>query len=273
MNDLCNVRLYKTSKKYNDTLICRVCRKHVSGKTKYKDIKKHVLKHFRMKMRLRSDSRQHRVAPNDPVSKLPNNDRITSSDLETSEENSFCFSNHPKIGKIKTQESDIDETKYNAKYTSVFARSRSLINTENSRTSTNNLLSDTPDELDYIAIKERPSKIHDTTLLPICDICRITFANIVLLKEHVINDHKETELLFDRCKLCKHLAMDINSLPIFSTLSSLTQHVVERHQSNLGLYKCTICSMNFCNKIGIEVHSHYSHGEGQYGKSYSGMIM
>ena len=273
--DLCNVRLYEASKKYSNTLICRMCQKLFSGKGKHKDIQKHIRKHFRKKVshQVTSDCNQNLVTPNEQDNKSSNNKRTTSANLTTAKTISIYSSNYQEIDHKNPQEYPNDETNCNAKYELKCAGPSKLQERKGSTMSENNISDDTPDELVNYEIRKTSSAAQEATKQFLCDMCAISFKSTILLKQHVIHEHKETEFLFDRCRLCKDRVRDVKSLPVFSTLSGLTQHVVQHHQPNLGLYICTLCSMNFCNKIGIKLHAHYTHGEGQYGVRYSGMIM
>ena len=53
--DLSSVKLFKISKKYKDTLICRMCQRLFSGTEKRKEIKGHIQNHFRKKTTLRQE--------------------------------------------------------------------------------------------------------------------------------------------------------------------------------------------------------------------------
>ena len=273
--DLCNVRLYETSKKYSNTLICRMCRKLFSGKEKRKDIRKHIRKHFRTKVsqKVTADCNQNHVTPNEQDNKSSNNKRPTSSNLRTSKLISLYSSNYQEIDQKEPQEYPTDETNCNAKYELKCAGPSKDKKRKPSTMSESNISDLTSDELLNFETRKTSSAAQETSKQLLCDMCAISFKSTILLKQHVINEHKETEFLFDRCKLCKDSVRDVQSLPVFSTLSGLTRHVVEHHQSNLGLYICTLCSLNFCNKISVKLHAHYTHGDGQYGVSYSGRIM
>ena len=59
-NGLSQIQLYNESKKFRDTLICRICQKLFSGKSRRKEIDQHVKKHFRKRIgnKVSSDLKQ-----------------------------------------------------------------------------------------------------------------------------------------------------------------------------------------------------------------------
>lgn len=59
-NRLSQIQLYHESKKLRDTLICRICQKLFSGKSRRKEIDQHIKKHFRKRIgnKVSSDLKQ-----------------------------------------------------------------------------------------------------------------------------------------------------------------------------------------------------------------------
>ena len=272
--DLSSVKLFKISKKYKDTLICRICQKLFSGIEKRKEIRKHIRNHFRKKTK---NLRQEILIDFNQNNLISVQDAIKSTNNIENGKNYYINENGSSIS--STSSKDIKRTRDRQFYDSFdIDESNNLADKDvlqrtllpQTHTSPDNKTTSKTSNAQIKATKR--IGLSGQALKLSCDICGLKLECKYLLERHVRDVHKEATFIYDRCRLCNKTKKS-KRLPIFITLSSLTQHVLQQHQSHFALYSCEICKMTFYHEIGIKLHAHFSHGDGQYGVNYSGLIM
>ena len=190
-NGLSQIQLYNESKKLRDTLICRICQKLFSGKSRRKEIDQHIKKHFRKRLGSKVSSGLKQALNDGFYGK---------------EEN-------------KTTETHPDHTK--------------AFNTE----------------------------VNDESI-----------NDFQIQRDQVIHRNQEHQVINDYCRICT-LQYSRKRLQVYTSLYDLTNHVINNHQHISNLFNCADCSMGFSHEISLNLHQHFSHGEGQYGVPYPGNII
>ena len=105
-----------------------------------------------------------------------------------------------------------------------------------------------------------------------CDLCESPCKSQFEVENHLKEVHKETKFVYDRCRACDITKIEAQACPVFISLRALSQHVLECHQPDTANYICNTCSMAFGHKISLNIHMHFSHGEGRKGIKYSGRV-
>ena len=258
---LCKVRLYKTSKRDRSTLICRICKKPFSGKRSRRTLKKHIRKHFAINtsFTIPPDCNHNSVTSIEEEFNVSGKNRDIVSDH-------FAFSN--AISNYTTSYVESNKKKENGFHEICVKDENYVAKHQNSKlvkqsNSTNDNISD-----DTIV----NPRLQDESSIFICDICKRPFESRSVLEDHLTSVHKETQFIYDRCRICAK-AEDTKTLPIFAGLLGLTQHVIKCHQSTSALYVCDRCSMSFGQKISMKLHMHFTHGDGQNGARYYGPVV